>query len=368
MASETKILEAIFGPSIPLESVTILPEIMAHIKAIDGLLQGKPRQYHPRISDPAISGPINRRIGELYAETGKDWPKIAATICQEFQVRISPDACRCRHKDAVARQEAYSALSGSAIQAGQYTTPPAVIQTISGPVRTSPGPEKLPIGLPTNCQPNDATLRNVAAMNVHERSNVAKDGRQEDKSGNPAQKVPPPPTDPEPVRASQKPAQEVAVDPIVAPKPGQQVAQRPSMPERNSPASPDSSPKDDPAPLKEAEIDSELIRLRDTGMSPKEIRDAMLHRGVDFGLAELRDRLAALARKALQDRKDSRAASEPDIPANCNRVELDAVMWKLWDHGNGKTPDEISDILCKNGYSYGAAMVERRLRQQGADL
>jgi len=359
LASETKILEAIFGPSIPLESVTILPEIMAHIKAIDGLLQGKPRQYHPRISDPAISGPINRRIGELYAETGKDWPKIAATICQEFQVRISPDACRCRHKDAVARQEAYSALSGSAIQAGQYTTPPAVIQTISGPVRTSPGATESPKELPTDSQPVQACT---------------------DDGNSP-------------------------VDPIVDPKPGQQVAQRPNdrqieaikaeatklykegrdvgsiarqlgvraqwlrgiLGPMGAPA-PNSSPKTEAAPLSEAEIDAELIRLRDTGMSPKEIRDAMLHKGVDFGLTELRDRLASLARNAIQDRKAAKAASEPEIPANCNRAELDAVMWRLWDHGKGKTPDVISDILCKAGYSYGTAAVERRLRQQGAEL
>jgi len=131
---------------------------------------------------------------------------------------------------------------------------------------------------------------------------------------------------------------------------------------------PNSSPKTEAAPLSEAEIDAELIRLRDTGMSPKEIRDAMLHKGVDFGLTELRDRLASLARNAIQDRKAAKAASEPEIPANCNRAELDAVMWRLWDHGKGKTPDVISDILCKAGYSYGTAAVERRLRQQGAEL
>lgn len=136
MASETKILEAIFGPSIPLESVTILPEIMGHIRAIDDLLQGKTmRQARKRISDPAISGPINSRIVDLYAEHGKSWPKIAAAICQEFGVSISPDACRGRYKDAMERkaaaimqQEGYAALSGEAIQAGTYTTPPEVLQ------------------------------------------------------------------------------------------------------------------------------------------------------------------------------------------------------------------------------------------------
>lgn len=144
MTSETKILEAIFGPSIPTEKAGVLPEIMGHIRAIDDLLQGKTmRQAHKRISDPAISGPINSRIEELYAEisrdrpniAGKIWPKIAAVISQEFEVQISPDACRGRYKDAMERkaaaimqQEGYAALSGEAIQAGTYTTPPEVLQ------------------------------------------------------------------------------------------------------------------------------------------------------------------------------------------------------------------------------------------------
>jgi len=341
MASETKILEAIFGPSIPTDQAAILPEIMVHIRAIDGLLQGKPRQVRPRISDPAISGPINLRIGQLYAEHGKDWPTIAATIGREFQVQISPDACRGRYRDAVARQEAYAALQVSAIQALQ----------------------------------KDPTVEPL---------------------GNPEQL---------PTSFGQFIPHEPPVDPIVDPKPGQVVAQRPDdrqieaikaeairlyqegrdvgsiarqldvraqwlrgiLGPMGAPA-PNSSPKTEAAPLSEAEIDAELIRLRDTGMSPKEIRDAMLHKGVDFGLTELRDRLASLARNAIQDRKDARQASKPEIPANCNRAELDAVMWRLWDHGQGKTPDEISDILCNNGYSYGTVAVERRLRQQGGEL
>ena len=338
MVSETKILEAIFGPSIPTDQAAVLPEIMTHIRAIDNLMQGRARQVRPRISDPAISGPINLRIGQLYAEHGKDWPTIAATIGREFQVQISPDACRRRYKDAMARKEAYAAMSGSA----------------------SPGAKELPTELPTELHTElPATF---------------------------GQFIP----------------HESPVDPIVDPKPGQQVAQRPddhqleaikaeaielyqegrdvgSIAEQlgvrsrwvkdvckgivvQVPTPPE------PAPLTETEIDAELIRLRDTGMSPKEIREAMLHKGVEFGLVELRDRLSALVRKALQDRTAARAASEPEIPANCDRAELDAVMWRLWDHGKGKTSDEISDMLCNAGYSYGTAAVERRLRQQGAEL
>jgi hypothetical protein len=140
----------------------------------------------------------------------------------------------------------------------------------------------------------------------------------------------------------------------------------------NSSESPNSSPPPTappvPAPLTEAEIDAELIRLRDSGRDHKEIRDAMLLKGVDFGLAELRHRLAVLARKAPPSKAAPVVVGEVKIPPNCTRPELDAVMWKLWNHGKGKTPDEISDILCKQGYNYSSAMVERRLAQQGAEL
>jgi len=124
MASEVKILEAIFGTSIPTEKAAVLPEIMGHIKAIDDLLQGKPHpQARPRISDPAISGPINSRIVDLYAEHGKDWPKIAAAISQEFKVQISPDACRGRYKDAMSRKEATIRQEGYAAARRETVTP-----------------------------------------------------------------------------------------------------------------------------------------------------------------------------------------------------------------------------------------------------
>lgn len=347
MASEIKILEAIFGPSIPTEKAAVLPEIMAHIRAIDNLMQGIARQVRPRISDPAISGPINLRIGQLYAEHGKDWTTIAATICREFQVQISPDACRGRYRDAQARQEAYAALQGSAIQALQKDP---TVEPLGNPEQlpTTFGqfiPHEPPVDPIVDPTPGQAVAqrpddRQVEAIKA-EATRLYQEGRD---VGSIARQLG--------IRAQWLRS---ILPPVGAPKP-------------TPPASPDSSAKKEAAPLSEAEIDAELIRLRDTGMSPKEVREAMLRQGVDFGLVELRDRLSALSRKALQDRKAAKAAGEPEIPANCNRAELDAVMWRLWDHGKGKTPDEISDMLCNAGYSYGTAAVERRLRQQGAEL
>jgi len=149
------------------------------------------------------------------------------------------------------------------------------------------------------------------------------------------------------------------VDPIVDPKPGQQVAQRPNdrqieaikaeatklykegrdvgsiarqlgvraqwlrgiLGPMGAPA-PNSSPKTEAAPLSEAEIDAELIRLRDTGMSPKEIRDAMLHKGVDFGLTELRaiEILAPLRRENHWSGKLNR---NPPLPIHRGKCEFD---------------------------------------------
>ena len=54
MASEAKILEAIFGPSIPTEKAAVLPEIMGHIRAIDDLLQGKTMRQARKRMEQAI--------------------------------------------------------------------------------------------------------------------------------------------------------------------------------------------------------------------------------------------------------------------------------------------------------------------------
>ena len=281
--------------------------------------------------------------GEVFSrESSTISPPVEATGPEPEPVRTSsePEKLPATLRNvAIGRQEGYAALSGKAIQAGVYTTPPEVLLAATKDESADPIVDPKP-GQQVATRPDDQQIGAIKAEVIQ----LYMEGRD---VGSIAKKL----------GILESWVRKVCKDipPI-------------GVPVRNSPASPDSSPKDDPAPLTEAEIDSELIRLRDTGMSPKEIRDAMLLRGVDFGLTELRDRLSALARKAMQDRKDARQASEPEIPPNCNRAELDAVMWRLWDHGQGKTPDEISDILCNIGYSYGTAAVERRLRQQGADL
>ena len=232
MASEVKILEAIFGPSIPTEKAAILPEIMAHIKAIDALLQGKThRQAHQRISDPAISGPINSRIEELYAEQGKEWPKIAATISQEFGVTISPDACRGRHKDAMARKEAaiqqegYAALSGEAIQAGTYTTPPEVLQLATKEKPAEPAVDPTP-------------------------------GEQADKSDAPSEKVLPP----------EPPAEPPTQSAIIQERPA-------------------------PQSLTRAELDAKMWALHMAGKTPEEISDALYSEGLYYSEKSVRVRL-----------------------------------------------------------------------------
>lgn len=49
-----------------------------------------------------------------------------------------------------------------------------------------------------------------------------------------------------------------------------------------------------------------------------------------------------------------------------SRSDLDARIWKEWK--SGKSPKEISDALCSEGYYYGEQRVRRMLMQQGVDL
>lgn len=53
-------------------------------------------------------------------------------------------------------------------------------------------------------------------------------------------------------------------------------------------------------------------------------------------------------------------------PKALSRAELDAKTWEM--HKAGKTPEQISDELCSEGYYYGTERVRRMLIQQGAEL
>jgi hypothetical protein len=46
---------------------------------------------------------------------------------------------------------------------------------------------------------------------------------------------------------------------------------------------------------------------------------------------------------------------------------LDIKIWDLYTKER-KMPDEISEILCSEGYYYGEGSVRTRLRSQGADI
>lgn len=284
MASEAKILEAIFGPSIPTEKAAVLPEIMGHIRAIEDLLQGVPRrQAHPRITDPAISGPINSRILELSAEHGKSWPKIAAAICQEFGVSISPDACRGRYKDAMERktavtmqQEAYAALSGEAIQAGTYTTPPEVLQLATKEKPAEPAVDPTP---GEQAGPDDRQIGAIKAEAI-KRYNAGEDvkaiadslgvqwrwvravcakapkPKQEDKAGLPSEKAPPP----------EPPAESLAQSAIIQERPTSQAISR-------------------------AELDAKIWALHKAGQTPEEISDKLYGEGLYYSAKSVRVRL-----------------------------------------------------------------------------
>jgi len=312
---EIPILRVLYPPdgSIPAAHVERVPEIRQHISALMVLASGGTvPKCSRRVLDPDESAALNTRIIELretpLADGGvRTWESISDALGRS----ISPLAARKRYAAAKKAERDFQKLAEAAL-----VTPP----------------RDLPLGNPRD---DPEKLK----PDVELSGNPGQLG-QEDKPTELAEKSP----------CQEGPAGNPSESPSSSPPP----------------TAPQTS-----APLTEAQIDAELIRLRDSGRDHKEIRDAMLHKGVDFGLAELRDRLAALAKKALLGKAGPCQLSglpSDAIPPGLNRTGLDTVIWRLWDHGKGKTPDEISDLLCKYGYSYGRKQVERRLAQQGAEL
>jgi hypothetical protein len=334
---EIPILRVLYPPdgSIPAAHVERVPEIRQHISALMVLASGGTvPKCSRRVLDPDESAALNTRIIELretpLADGGvRTWESISDALGRS----ISPLAARKRYAAAKKAERDFQKLAEAALVKPTGDLP------LGNP---RDDPEKL--------KPDVELSGNPGQLG------------QEDKSAKPALTMR--------LFTNGKPIKD---EWHLGESPCQEEGSAGNSSEYPNSSHTTALPDPDPeqhrlAPLTEAEIDAELIRLRDSGRDHKEIRDAMLHKGVDFGLAELRHRLAVLARKALPSKAAPVVVGEVKIPPNCTRPELDAVMWKLWNHGKGMTPDEISNILCKHGYSYGSSMVERRLVQQGAEL
>lgn len=364
---EIPILRVLYPPdgSIPAAHVERVPEIRQHISALMVLASGGTvPKCSRRVLDPDESAALNAKILELRETPLPDggvrtWDQISEVLGRQ----ITALAARKRY---AAAKKVERELSERGIPEGiQYTTPShskplSSVETILELAKNAAMNREilLPVANKEESSPNP--IKDIEKLRI-----AAKP------PGNPGQAPAGNPSkSPNSSSQSETPA---PMEPKVSPEPNEL---RPEVepeqkPESSPPGYLESSQIKEPSPPTEAEIDAELIRLRDMGLSPKEIQNSMLHKGVDFGLAELRDRLAALAKKALLGKAGPCQLSglpSDAIPPGLNRTGLDTVIWRLWDHGKGKTPDEISDLLCKYGYSYGRKQVERRLEQQGANL
>lgn len=85
--------------------------------------------------------------------------------------------------------------------------------------------------------------------------------------------------------------------------------------------------------------------------------------------APTRHELAALKKATTPQPVESGSEKSPESkvePKSISRADLDTRIWKEWK--SGKSPKEISDALCDEGYYYGEQRVRRMLLQQGADL
>jgi hypothetical protein len=143
----------------------------------------------------------------------------------------------------------------------------------------------------------------------------------------------------------------------------------------------------EPAKIKGPRIprteDNWIVEERGGGKTFREIHEALQARGITCTINDVMARFYDAKRKREQSaagkkspqtptpselgaqKKGESRASDPE-PEGLSRAELDQKIWTAWKAG--KTPKEISDDLCSEGYYHGEQRVRRMLLQQGADL
>jgi hypothetical protein len=155
-------------------------------------------------------------------------------------------------------------------------------------------------------------------------------------------------------------------------------------PEQASPAVPQKGPK---IPHSEDEF---ILQLRSEGKLYREIHEALQAKGIVCTLDDVTARYTSEKKKRTASQAQPKTSLEPSRPAaEVSKVESHAnpsgplkeskpepkfisrhaLADKVWEmHKAGKTPNEISDELCAEGYYYGRDRVKRMLIQQGAKL
>jgi hypothetical protein len=325
--------------SIPLKVARNLQAIDGRIKEIERLAAGHlPLGMERRILDPVLSAQITKQIIKLRESTEPPmkWRDIARLIGHNQ----TSDSVRARYiaaKERAKAEEGYAVLSGQAVLGRVYTTPTKLAAEIK------------------------------AERRIHEEIIKTEPASQEfiphDHSGGQA------------IDKQDHIPEVTKMDPLPALS-SQVIGSMDHVGEVNKLIR---SPVE---PLTDEEVDQ--VILKRAGKSARAIAAELRKAGKEISTNGVRERQASMwARKKdpTPEKIEPPAApkilvtlSEPRAPKkehllgpNCTRREIDEAIWALWNR-EGKTPDEISDILDEMGYSYGTQMVVRRLQQQGADL
>lgn len=135
-----------------------------------------------------------------------------------------------------------------------------------------------------------------------------------------------------------------------------------------------------PKPL-DPETLAEVDRMLGEGTGVLDITTALEKKGTLVPWTKIRARAAYLGRMKSKVKPESKKADDPEPateqpeeesqdkrePASMSRKELDTKIWNMWKK-EGKTVDEISDILYSKGLYYSPKSVRVRLLSQGAKL
>ncbi|MCK9570805.1 hypothetical protein M0R72_17785 [Candidatus Pacearchaeota archaeon] len=416
MISAKSLQDAVYGAifpggMIPLRCKDLIPAIDARIKEIAELAEGKTIEGMNRRLGKADSQALTEQIVQL--RDSCEPPMSYREIMRRLGNVISPDAARNRYddvkraaKDAEMQREGYAALSGEAIQAGTYKTPPEVQEKINlarnvqREETVSPKPQE-PIILGT-VREGCRVLRHLGKMHRDETINssdhiadpnemvaaTAEDGKSKENETDILPTAPAPAPDGLPANCEEattrnsRMVQEIQED--------KRDLTTKQLGHINGPKIPHSE-------------DEFILRLRAEGKIYREIHEALLAKGITCTLDDVTARHTSEKRKREKAQNVEKRTSapqnvspaQPDAakpqslpgaegaqdaaranprgtpeenpePKFISRYALNEKVWNL--HKQGKTPGQISDELCQEGYYYGVDRVRRMLIQQGADI
>ena len=405
------------GGSIPLAQKDIIPAIDARVREIELLAKGEPIIGESRRLTKTESSLLIDRIIELRDICNP--PMGYREIMRRLGNAVSPEAARNRYDDAMkpgkllpCRKEGYAVISGEAVLAGTYTTPPDVLEKVESRDQfreatkmihgDSPEAQEIrEIMKRDGYSPVAAALKAIGPRqwdgpgSASELAAMAEDGKSKEigtdilPAAQPALLEAMPEDDDRPYIDRSDVTPKILTEPIL-----------PEHPTTRNSRIVQESEEVKLSPSQAAHVwgpkiphkwDGMILTERDAGKKFSEIQGALQAIGIACHVEDVSTRYYVEKRK----REDARQASvQPDAtpdpsppgvegaqePARANprgnpnpepkKISRYALSEKIWTmHKEGKTPKQIADDLCTEGYGYWKEeTIRNRLTQQGAKL